>query len=357
MAWSENDLSSVLPAIRLISPAAQASGSSFLDGIWPNPADTASHTDRDKKLLGDWLANILAGDFGPQYAEGCWQIGCQFVESAFDRKILDDARSSFREQATQLLGDNEKAAWSAKRLLDLDLILMEYVLDLAADVAKTGRQKSPFDQLAASLAHELRHPLHVIGTSAYFLSHGTNLATEKVAEHLSRIQRQIDLAQSMITTLTNFAKLDTPEMDQVEIGRLIDHVFDMVELPETVQLTVDGAANDVVALGDLAQLQIVLSNLVRNAIDAMPDGGELTLTIKPAADHIVISVTDTGSGIEPEHLSQIMTPMFTTKTRGLGLGLSLVRSMVENHGGQIEISSQPGRGTCFTIRLPAAPLP
>ena len=106
-------------------------------------------------------------------------------------------------------------------------------------------------------------------------------------------------------------------------------------------------------LGDAQQLRIVFGNLIRNAQDAMPDGGSLSIAIRQLKDHAEIDIRDTGTGIRREDLGKIMEPLFSTKTRGIGLGLAITRAIVDKHNGKISVASEPGSGTTFTVQLVA----
>jgi two-component system sensor kinase FixL len=105
------------------------------------------------------------------------------------------------------------------------------------------------------------------------------------------------------------------------------------------------------ALGDVSQIHIVLGNLVRNGIDAMPDGGTPTVMADHRNGSVNIHVRDTGVGIEPSRVAQIMVPLYTTKARGMVLGLAITRAIVEKHGGSINVANAPGNGSEFTVRL------
>jgi signal transduction histidine kinase len=122
-----------------------------------------------------------------------------------------------------------------------------------------------------------------------------------------------------------------------------------------IQVAVDCPDGLPCALGDVDQLRIALGNLVRNARDAMPQGGRLTVAAHAADGHVDLSVADTGTGIERAELARIMEPLYSTKARGLGLGLAIARAIVEKNQGAIHVDSEPGRGSVFTVRLLAAP--
>ena len=107
-------------------------------------------------------------------------------------------------------------------------------------------------------------------------------------------------------------------------------------------------------LVDRDQVRIVFGNLIRNARDAMPQGGTLTITGRAAGDEVEVDVADTGTGIASEVLGRIMEPLYSTKARGLGLGLSIARAILDKSGGSLRVSSTPGQGSTFTVRLKAA---
>jgi signal transduction histidine kinase len=108
---------------------------------------------------------------------------------------------------------------------------------------------------------------------------------------------------------------------------------------------------------DPGQIRQVLINLFKNALEAMPEGGELAVTVEVQGDYLVVAISDTGSGITPEDLQNLFTPFFTTKQEGTGLGLTIVRGLISQHQGDISIDSQVGRGTTCTIRLPMVSAP
>ena len=108
---------------------------------------------------------------------------------------------------------------------------------------------------------------------------------------------------------------------------------------------------------DPQQIQQVFRNLIANGIDAMPDGGHLTIDVAEdnSTDMVRVTVRDTGTGIKPEQMEKLFQPLYTTKARGTGLGLVVVKNLIQANGGSVDVQSEPGKGTKFTIRLPAAP--
>jgi signal transduction histidine kinase len=211
-------------------------------------------------------------------------------------------------------------------------------------------------RLAASVAHELRNPLTVMRNSVYFLerlgARGKLDSPEMLQRYLDKIDNEIERQNKIINDLLFFSRNRPRQMSDVDLNALLQETLMRVTLPESVHVVVNLAdgLDPVHADGD--QLQQVLVNLCTNAAQAMPDGGTLTVRTRAESCFAVVQVTDTGVGISEEHLQRLFEPFFTTKEKGIGLGLSVTKSIIEGHHGEIEVESWAGEGTCFTVRLP-----
>jgi signal transduction histidine kinase len=244
---------------------------------------------------------------------------------------------------------------SLHKLLDLDLAIIEDAYQAEyLERQQRAERLATIGQVAGGVAHELRNPLNVIKTSVYYLLNARNPSVEKTAEHLQRIQKQVGLADGVITALSNFAKLPLPNAQPFRVADCLRDTLEDCGLPPEIDVRLDCPQTLPAALGDVGQLRIVFGNLIRNARDAMPQGGRLTLAARADDEHISIEVADTGPGIAAEHLSRVMEPLFTTKARGIGLGLAMARAIVEKHQGRLTVASPPGQGATFTVRLPAS---
>jgi signal transduction histidine kinase len=208
-------------------------------------------------------------------------------------------------------------------------------------------------QVAGGVAHELRNPLNVVKTSVYYLQNAKNPTEEKKAEHLRRIERQVQAADRVITALNDFAKLPVPEFRPAALEPLLRDALEQCPLPASVQLDLRIPREAAEVLGDDRQLSIVFGNLIRNAIEAMPEGGVLTIAAEAADGDVAVTVRDTGGGIKQEDLSRVAEPLFSTKVRGIGLGLAITRAILEKHGARLTVESEEGKGAAFTVRLPA----
>jgi signal transduction histidine kinase len=209
-------------------------------------------------------------------------------------------------------------------------------------------------QVAGGIAHELRNPLNVIRTSVYYLRTTQKLTPEKLAQHLDRIEKQVGLGDSVITALSNFARMPLPDLTAVPLAEFFREVLDRSPVPEKIEVRIEIPGGLPPASADRNQLEIVFGNLIRNACDAMPDGGRLTIEAVAEHEGVSVVIRDTGHGIAPEHQKRVMEPFFSTKARGIGLGLALSRAILERNSGQLSVQSSPGQGAAFTVKLPAA---
>ena len=210
-------------------------------------------------------------------------------------------------------------------------------------------------QLAAGIAHEIRNPLASISGSIELLRHAP-LATEDDRTLMAIVHREIQRLNGLIGDLLDYANPRPLHRVDFDLGVLIDEVLqvargDAAFAPVTVSAEV---ARPLAVHADPAKLRQVLWNLLRNAADAAATGGgHVTVTAGRADGAATIAVTDDGPGIPAEQLGHIFDPFFTTKPTGTGLGLATCHAIVADHAGRIDVDSAPGRGTTFTVALPA----
>ncbi len=207
-------------------------------------------------------------------------------------------------------------------------------------------------QLAGGVAHELRNPLGVMKNSVYFLEMTLADADEKVRKHLGIIERQIDIADKIVSDLLDFARTRKPQRVPTDVNGLVREALEVSDIPDGIEVTTDLADNLPTLMVDGLQLHRVFVNLISNAVDAMPGGGDLT--VRTAADErlLTIIVEDTGRGMRVKELAKIFEPLFTTKARGIGLGLPISRQLVKLNGGRIGVQSREGSGSRFIIEFP-----
>jgi len=217
-------------------------------------------------------------------------------------------------------------------------------------------------EIATGLAHEIKNPLAGIKISMEFLAQDSNLS-EADREVLTKVIDEVRRIEVLLRGLLNFAKPPVPHFAPAKINHIIDIcIMFSVRAPshpafsETKEVMVVKNFDDNIPtiMADQLQLQQVLLNLLLNAIDAMPGGGTLTINTTCNVDKssIRIVISDSGQGISNKDMNKIFQPFFTTKSRGTGMGLAITRRIIEEHGGSINVSSEYGRGTTFTIVLP-----
>jgi len=220
-------------------------------------------------------------------------------------------------------------------------------------------------KLAASCAHEINNPIQGLLTFSdlmqSMLSKGKPTPHElgEFNQYLRLMSKELERCGGIVSGLLSFARESTMEPRELELKEVIQSVLSLtrhkMELQNVIP-TLDCPEHPVRIRGDVNQLQQCLLNLIFNAIEAMPDGGDLTVTLKSdAADKkALILIEDSGCGIPEEHLDKIFDPFFTTKEEGegTGLGLSIVYGIVKNHDGKIEVRSRKGQGTRFSLHFP-----
>ena len=232
-----------------------------------------------------------------------------------------------------------------------DLRHMEQAVARAEHLAGIGR-------LAANIAHEIRNPLASISGSVEVLKRLPG-ADAETCNLVDIAVREVDRVNALITNLLDYARPRTEDRQRLDLGEMateIGKMFEQERRAKEVRLQLHAPAGVWVEAAS-GQMQQVLWNLLRNAAEAMPNGGTIYLStaLKNATlPEAILMVRDTGIGIAREYLDHIFEPFFSRKVGGTGLGLATTARIVEDHKGTIDVLSQPGKGTTFTIRLPAA---
>ena len=209
-------------------------------------------------------------------------------------------------------------------------------------------------QLAGGVGHELRNPLGVISNAVYFLQMTLPDADETTKEYLEMISAEVRNSTRIISDLLDFSRTRMPDREEAAVSELVAEVLKKRPPPENVEATTEIAPDLPPVFVDPRQMGQVLGNLVVNAYQAMKEGGKLTISAQAEKGQVSLSVADTGCGIPPENMAKLFEPLFTTRAKGIGLGLMVVKNLVEANGGSIEAESEEGKGSTFTVRLPAA---
>jgi signal transduction histidine kinase len=214
-------------------------------------------------------------------------------------------------------------------------------------------------QMAASIAHEINNPLAGVLVYTQLLSKkvaGDTLKEEEALDYLSKMESEVSRCSRIIRNLLDFARQTEPTLRLVDIHQVIEQVLAMVGHQaqlQNVEVVKDFSPSLPKVMADFDQLQQIFTNLTLNAIQAMPDGGRLTIHSSVVDGEVMIDVQDTGCGISKENMGKLFTPFFTTKAKGkgVGLGLAVVHGIIERHKGRIKVQSEVGKGTTFSVYL------
>lgn len=207
-------------------------------------------------------------------------------------------------------------------------------------------------ELAAMVGHDLRNPLSGIAGAAYFLKKKySQMEDETTRKMFEIIEKDIKYSNKIVNDLMDFSKTIDLELVKISPRQLVVEALDTIDVPENVKVA-DTTLDEPVIEVDVQMMKRVLINLITNAVDAMPSGGEITITGELTNHDYELLITDTGVGIPEDILGRIWNPLFTTKSKGMGFGLSICRRILEYHGGSIEVKSKVGEGTSFIILLP-----
>jgi iron only hydrogenase large subunit-like protein/nitrogen-specific signal transduction histidine kinase len=230
----------------------------------------------------------------------------------------------------------------------------------AREALKQSEKLAHMGQLSAGIAHELNNPLGVITMYSNLLL--DEVKDDQTRSDLTLIVEQADRCRKIVGGLLNFARKNQVRLIETDLEKFVTKSIQSIILTDDVVVKIDVDLTDPFVFLDPDQMMQVLTNLEKNAVEAMPDGGEIIISLKEHGDEVEISISDTGTGISQDNMDKVFTPFFTTKEvgKGTGLGLPLCYGIVKMHKGKINIISnddlQKGpTGTSFVIRLPRNP--
>jgi signal transduction histidine kinase len=316
-----------------------------------------------KVTLVSWLDSLLGGPWDEAYWEHRTRIGRVHVRIGLPQHYMFGAMNVVRVELARIAWEafhGDPARLEAVRnalgkILDLELAIMlhTYRDDLLAQQARVERL-STFGQLVGSIGHDLRNPLGVIETSVYILRSRVP-PDEKVAKHLDRISEQLGVANGIISNLLDMIRNRPLQRERVRVAEVVTGAAGAVKHPEGVAVALDGLDALPEVDGDPVQLRQVFVNLLENAIYAASPQGNVAVRARAANDVVEVHVEDSGPGVDPATQRRLFEPLITTKEKGIGLGLALVKKIAERHGGSVSYSDRAGGGARFTVRLPAGP--
>ena len=266
--------------------------------------------------------------------------------------IKEDGSSFPAEMSVSLIKDSEGMPQSVIGVLrDLtEHKIIEKLLFKAKRLATIG-------ETAGMVGHDLRNPLQAIVNTIYLANMKLDLLPSELAEkgelkaYLDTVERQVNYMNKIVSDLLDYARPIHPEIMEISMHQLIQGALLSFEIPETIAVSVSVSKKMKMKV-DPVLMRRVLINLITNAVQAMPDGGNLTIKASKKAEDVLISVKDTGVGIRKEDLSKLFQPLFTTKSKGQGFGLPVCKRIIDAHGGEITVKTKVGKGSTFTVKLP-----
>ncbi len=237
-------------------------------------------------------------------------------------------------------------------------MVAERTSELAASHAALMRSErlSALGEMASTIGHELRNPLAAVINAHFMVRHslGADINPD-VDRHLVMAERQTTRAATLADNLTALVRQREPNLVAVDLGVVVEEVLEVTPPPPGIEVAVD--VPPLVFQADSDQFTQVLANLIVNGFQAMPDGGVLRIDASTDEGHLVLTIADTGNGVDAESLDRVFDPFFTTKASGTGLGLAIVSRIIEAHGGEVSLRNGPHGGAVVTVRLPIASTP
>jgi len=289
--------------------------------------------------LASWVRSALTGDGLSR------ETDLPLVTGGGRRMVLRVSAAELRDES----GHAEGLVVLVRDVTELNRL--ELQLRRADKLAALGT-------LAAGVAHEVKNPLHALSLNLHLLVQEIEApqpSKAELANYLGILRSEIERIHRIVENFLRFSKPSIPEVKPLDLNGLVERVLSLVAFEAaghrvTLQTDFD-AGLDAIA-GDEGQLAQVVLNLVINALQAMPQGGSLTVATRQGAAWVELMVTDTGDGIPQELIPQIFDPYFTTRQGGSGLGLAIAHRIVEGHHGTIDVESKAGEGTTMLLRLP-----
>jgi signal transduction histidine kinase len=228
----------------------------------------------------------------------------------------------------------------------------DLILEIEEQLRRADRL-SALGELSAGMAHEIRNPLGSIRGTAEILQDGID-PSDKRYEFTRILIKEVDRLNKVVQDFLRFARPAPLARDRIDVNVILRELLSLTRqaaLKNAVRAELSAGDAPSVA-GDGMQLRQAFLNIMLNALQAMPHGGELKISTAAVSGGVAIHFIDTGPGIPPENLDRIFNPFFTTRQEGTGLGLAITHRIMQGHGGRVEVSSRVGEGTTFTIFLP-----
>ena len=219
---------------------------------------------------------------------------------------------------------------------------------------KEKERLAAIGELSGNISHEMKNSLGVIDSSVYYLKMKLKSEDEKVKTHLGRIKSAVITSDGIIKSLVDLTRTTALNLERLNLIDVVAGSIKAADPPEAVKVMETHAEEEIGIDGDPEALGVAFRNIIDNAIRSMDGKGTLSVAVKgPDERAVAVSFADTGPGISKENLGKIFQPLFTTRAKGMGFGLSMTKMIIEKHNGAIQVKSEQGEGATFTVHLPS----
>ena len=244
-----------------------------------------------------------------------------------------------------------------EKKLDLHVVHLEKLVLEQVDQLKNAERLSAIGQTAGMIGHDIRNPLQAILSDTYLVRFDIDSLPENevkvsLKESIDSIEENLSYINKIVQDLQDYAKPPKPTLKQVVVEKIIQEVLSTMEIPETVQVTFLLEDGSLALNADPVYMNRILTNLISNSLQALENGGKISIKVKRKADKALLNVEDTGQGIPFEVRDKIFMPLVSTKAKGQGFGLAVVKKLTEALNGTVTFESELGKGTQFNIELP-----
>jgi PAS domain S-box-containing protein len=237
---------------------------------------------------------------------------------------------------------------------------LERLVEERTKKLKDAERLAAIGETAAMVGHDIRNPLQTVEGAIYLAKEEIKALPSRtqeisnIEEMLNAIEEETTYVNKIVSDLQDYARPLEPQLEETATQQLINGALATMQIPPGIEVSVTVEQDCGTMIVDLTMMKRILTNLITNALQAMPNGGKLTITASKKQDEVHISVQDTGQGIPDENKARIFQPLFSTKAKGQGFGLAVIKRLVEAHNGSIAFDSEIGKGTTFTMAIPLA---
>lgn len=232
-------------------------------------------------------------------------------------------------------------------------MMYDFITPVEPIRTQSGQNREKFEiigKMATNLTHDLRNPLAIIKNTLEIMETKQELQPKEIKSYYDRMHSAADRISHQIEDVLDFVRTTQTNFERHLLNEILESALDKITRPDTIKIVIP--TNYVYAMCDFTKLEVVFTNLITNSIQAMNGVGQIEIEFLDDALNTTIRISDTGCGIPQDDLPKIFEPLFTTKQTGTGLGLPSCKQIVEQHHGTINVSSNVGRGTTFTISMP-----